>query len=272
MDTKINKLFVVMLFNVFLTACAGGGDDGSVGNEGSGKAAVTDQSVPTSLDQAAYKPGTTYEFGYNSIANIKITDAPDDVDYSRWAMLHDGSTYRLYMFKKDSNDTFYQFGYDGSSYKYGHNSIATLKVTNVPDDADTSRFAMLHDGGIYRLYLRSKTNDFTMYQFGFNGSSYAFGYSSIPVLFITGAPSDTDTSRWAMLYDSSTSKYRLYFGKTGDANKLYQFAYNSSSSDYEYGYSSIDVLNLVGVPATSRTEDFAMLHDRSDYRFYYLAD
>ena len=51
-------------------------------------------------------------------------------------------------------------------YEYGHQSIPELKLTNIPDDADTSRFAMLHDGSTYRLYFRARSNTFTMYQFG----------------------------------------------------------------------------------------------------------
>ena len=46
-----------------------------------------------SLNQAAYQGGNIYKFGYRSIPNTKIKNAPVDTDWIRWAMLHDGSTY-----------------------------------------------------------------------------------------------------------------------------------------------------------------------------------
>jgi len=145
-----------------------------------------------------------------------IADAPANADYTRWAMLHDGAVYRLYLFKQNTNDTLYQFSFNARTgqYEYGHQSIPELKLTNIPDDADTSRFAMLHDGSTYRLYFRARLNTFTMYQFG----------------------------------------------------------YNPSSIDYEFGYSSIPQLSVTDTPAGSIKDDFAMLHDGTDYRFYYLAE
>ena len=51
----------------------------------------------SSVNQGAWVPLTTrYEYGYRSIPNIPITGAPPDTNFSRWAMLHDGSAYRLY--------------------------------------------------------------------------------------------------------------------------------------------------------------------------------
>jgi len=268
---------------LILSACSGGGGDGGAAlptGTGTGTGTGTSTTPPPavtagSLSQAAYVPGTnTYRFGHNSIPNMVITGAPTDADYTRWAMLHDGAIYRLYLFKQNTNDTLYQFGFNASTgqYEYGHQSIPELKLTNIPDDADTRRFAMLHDGSTYRLYFRARSNTFTMYQFGYNPSTqnYEYGYNSIPSLFITGAPADVDTTRWAMLHDGSV--YRLYLGKTGNEDAMYQFGYNPSSSDYELGYRSIMQLNLADTPEGSFKDDFAMLHDGTDYRFYYLAE
>jgi len=259
-----------------LAACSGGGGGGDAAPIGTGTTTTPPPAVTVgSLNQAAYVTGTsTYRFGHNSIPNMVIADAPADTDYTRWAMLHDGAFYRLYMFKQNTNDTLYQFGFNilTGQYEYGHQSIPELKLTNIPDDADTSRFAMLHDGTTYRLYFRAKSNIFTMYQFGYNPSTqnYEYGRNSIPTLFITGAPVDVDNSRWAMLHDGSV--YRLYLGKTGDENAMYQFGFNPSSIDYEFGHRSIAQLTLAGTPESSFKDDFAMLHDGSDYRFYYLAE
>lgn len=246
----------------------GTGNTGNTGNN-SGNTAV----VPTALNQAAYEGGVTYRYGHNSIPKIVFTGAPADTDFTRSAMLHDGSTYRLYFFKQGSDDTLYQFGFNPSTvkYEYGYKSIPQLKLTGIPADADTSNFAMLHDGSDYRLYLRSKTNIATMYQFAYNSSTqdYEFGYRSIDILHITMAPADVDHSRWGMLFDGST--YRLYLGKAGAEDRLYQFAFNRASLDYEYGFNSIPQLTIADMPADSIKTDFTMLHDGSDYRFYYQA-
>jgi hypothetical protein len=230
--------------------------------------------VPT-LRQGVYKPGTNeYVYGYgNAIENLVISGAPDDTDYTRWAMLHDGTAYRLYFFKKDSNDTLYQFAYNPASadYEYGYNSIATLKITNAPEDADTSSFAMLHDGSKYRLYLRSKTNSAKIHQFVFRSdlATYEYGYgNAIPAMDITGAPADTDFSRWAMLHDGSA--YRLYAFQHGSDDDFYQFAYNSSTGDYEYGFNSIAEMSVEDMPETADSNSFAMLNDGPQYRFYFL--
>ncbi|TNF38468.1 MAG: hypothetical protein EP315_01275 [Gammaproteobacteria bacterium] len=225
------------------------------------------------MHQAAYVYGTSrYEFGYNSITNISISGAPEDTDFNRWAMLHDGVDYRLYFFKQNSNDTLYQFAFNWSSlqYEFGFNSIAQLRITGAPADADSGSFAMLHDGSHYRLYMRGRANPNRLYQFAYNRSSnrYEYGYNSITIMDITGAPADTDWNRWAMLHDGS--HYRLYFGKQGTQNQLYQFAYNASARDYQYGFDSINLLTLQGIPANTDTSDFAMLHDINDYRLYML--
>jgi len=255
-----------------ISACATESDN--TNNTGTGSGTTPTTVVPTSLNQAAYAGGTVYDYGHNSVPNIPFTGAPADTDFSRWAMLHDGTTYRLYFFKEGTNDTLYQFGYNAGtqSYEFGFMSISELNITNIPTDADTSSFAMLHDGSVYRLYMRSLTSDTTLYQFGYNSSTqdYEYGHLSIPTLFITMAPVDTDHARWGMLHDGTN--YRLYIGKTGEADTMYQFAYNISSSDYEWGYVSIPQLNITDMPADSIKTDFAMLHDGSDYRFYYHSD
>ena len=224
----------------------------------------------SSLDQAAYVTGSSvYDYGHNSIPNISVTGAPDDTDFTRWAMLHDGSTYRLYFFRANSNAQIYQFGYNpaSSAYEFGFNSIPVIDITGAPADADPGSFAMLHDGRTYRLYMRGIDNPQSLYQFGFNSrtSDYEFGFNSIPVINITGAPADANFDGWAMLHDGSN--YRLYAFNKSAPESLYQFAYNGST--YAYGFNSINVLTVTDMPDGSHKDDFAMLHDGSNYRFYY---
>ena len=241
------------------------------GNDSSDDAGNVTVAAP-SLNQAAYVPfTTTYQFGYNSIPNMDITGAPADTDWNRWAMLHDGSRYRLYFFKAGTDDTIYQFAFNPATadYEFGFDSIPEMTITGAPADADPSSFAMLHDGTHYRLYMRSRTAA-AIYQFAFNSatSDYEYGFNSISRMDITGAPADTDFDRWGMLHDGSV--YRLYAFKGALDNQMYQFGFNASTADYEYGYQSIPLLTLDQIPANSDVSSFAMLHDGMDYRFYFL--
>ncbi|WP_325894278.1 phospholipase [Grimontia sp. NTOU-MAR1] len=114
----------------------------------------------------------------------------------------------------------------------------------------------------------SKASSFSLNQAAYvpDTKSYQYGYKSTPNLAITGAPKDTDWTRWAILYDGRD--YRLFFMRTGRNNQLYPFAYNSQSGKYEYGFRSASVLTIDGMPDDADTSNFSMTHDGSVYRFY----
>ncbi len=78
---------------------------------------------------------------------------------------------------------------------------------------------MLHDGSAYWMYLfRGSTAD-TLYQFAWDGSSYAFGHKSIPVLTLTGAPTDVDASSLSMLHSGGACHAYLRRLGTGPSPK-----------------------------------------------------
>jgi len=256
---------LIVLGSVMLLACGGGGG-GEPGDSGTPRI--------LSLNHAGYNSVThTYQYGYNSISNITVTGEPDDTDWSRYAMLHDGEVYRLYFFRTGSNDTLYQFAYNPNTavFEYGYRSISTLRITGMPADADPSSFAMLHDGSDYRLYMRSTANPARIYQSAFNRTTnrYEYGYHSIAVIDVTGAPADVDWDRWEMLYDGQT--YRHYAMRRNSTTELYQFGFNASAGDYQYGYRSIPTLRVENMPAGSDPGNFGMLHDGRDYHYYALA-
>ncbi|MEM6996534.1 MAG: hypothetical protein AAF721_38885, partial [Myxococcota bacterium] len=242
------------------------------GGEETGGEETGDPPAPApSLNQAAYVPGTTeYEFGFNSIPTIPITGAPADTDFTRSAMLHDGDTYRLYFMPEGEDDAVYQFGFDAAAgaYDYGFNSIPTIPVTGAPDAADTSSFAMLHDGDTYRLYFLSEDATLRVYQFGFDPAEgeYIYGYNSIPQINIVGTPAGADWDGWGMLHDGDT--YRLYAFGSAAHDTIVQHGFDGAN--YTWGSNSIPTLDLTMIPADSNTDDFAMLHDGADYRFYML--
>lgn len=223
-----------------------------------------------SLNQFAWVAGTTtYQFGHHSIPNIPVTDAPADANLSRWSMLHDNSTYRFYCFRGSLSNTLYQFGFNGSSYAYGHNSIPELTLVDFPSNTDASSFAMLHDDSNYRLYMRRLGHRQTLYQAAWvpATTTYRFGYNSIPSIQVTGFPPDTDWSRWGMLHDGLA--YRFYAFRLGTNNQFYQGSFNRATNAYEYAFNSIPELTLIGTPPNSDTSSAALLHDNADYRFYF---
>lgn len=224
------------------------------------------------INQSAFNASSqSYEYGYRSIPNVPIAGAPADTDWKRSAMLHDGLDYRLYFFKKGSESILYQFAFnpDRGTYEHGYKSIPVLKIAGAPNDIDSRRLMMLHDGSDYRLYMGRQGRPSAFYQFSFNPrtSDYEFGRNSIPVVNINGMPGDTDWNRTAMLHDGSD--YRFYAMRAGSNDTVYQAAFNRSSSRYEYGYQSIKTLRIIGMPALRGLADPAMLHDRRNYRLYF---
>lgn len=196
---------------------------------------------------------------------LRIADAPSDADLTRWSMLHDGDTHRLYCFKGRSSDTLYQFSRDGDAYRFGHRSIPELKLVEFPDDADPGSFAMLHDGRDYRLFLRRKDDPTTLYQAAWVAGtpSYRFAHRSIARIEVRAFPGDTDWSRWSTLHDGAA--YRLYAGKRGAPDHLYQGAFDVDAAAYRHDPNSA-LLELRGGPTD--LQGLAMLHDGADYRAY----
>jgi hypothetical protein len=224
-----------------------------------------------SVNQGAWVPGTNnYQYGYNSIPNIPITGAPADTNFARWAMLHDGSAYRMYFFKGSTSDTLYQFAWDGSAYAYGYNSIPILTLVGAPPDVDAGSLRMLYSGSAYHAYLRRLGDPTTLYQFIWipGTTKYQWAYANyIPTLSVTGFPSDTDWSRWEMLHDGTD--YRIFAFRYGHNDRLLQGAWNPGAGQYQFAYNSIPEFNLVGFPPNSDVGRSAMLHDGSAYRFYF---
>ena len=169
-----------------------------------------------------------------------------------------------------ASNSLYQAAYQQgtSDYVYGFQSIPEINVVGQPSDVDLSRWAMLHDKTHYRLYAFRAGSNSEIYQFAFNPSinAYEFGYNSIPVLSLEGAPSDADFSSFSMLHDGKD--YRLYVKKKSASNVLYQFAYVPGTSKYQFGYNSIPEITLKGFPGDTDWTRWQMLHDGSAYRFY----
>ena len=249
---------------------AAGDSEGGAGGESSGGEAI--DATPTLL-QAAYNASSgDYEFGFAGLDEIPITGGPADVDWSRWAMLHDGSVYRLYFMRDGTDDALYQFGFNGgtNAYEYGHQGLPLIPIVGAPADADTSSFAMLHQGANYKLYFLSESLPRRVYQFGFNPSTdtYEYGYLSTPQIPVTGTPASADFSGWAMLF---SGEFKVYAFGSAAHSSLAQHEYNPGTGAYEYGYTSTPIIDLAFIPADANTDDFAMLHDGEYFRLYFLS-
>ncbi len=169
------------------------------------------QGSATTLYQFGYDESTNaWRFGFRSIDVLEITGMPAEADPSSFAMLHDGSDYRLYMRGRSNPTELYQAGYNPSAgeYQYGFRSIAIIDTTGLPADADLSRWGMLYDGRTYRQYVAKTGTAETLYQCGFDGRTYDFGHDSISELQVVGAPGDSELGSFAMLHDGS--QYRFH--------------------------------------------------------------
>lgn len=252
---------------------------GSTSTGGESSSSTGDEPPPPDthqLYQGAYN-GLAYEYGFeDTIEILDITGGPDDTDWTRWAMLNDDGTYRLYFMQEGSDDTLYQFAYNAASqdYEYGFGAaIDILGITGAPADADMSSFAMLYSGTSYRLYALSATDPLRVHQFVYNPGSQNYEYglgAAFETIDVTMFPAATDFSGWGMLWEDEAFRFYGFADAAHDA--VAQGAYNSVSGDYEYGFDSIPEIDIVGFPADTNTDDFAMLHDGEDFRLYMLRE
>lgn len=161
-----------------------------------------------------------------------------------------------------------QFAYVAGTdhYRFGHNSIPNIPITGAPADANLARWSMLHDDAAFRLYCFKGSSRDAIYQFSFNGASYAFGHNSIPELRLEGFPADVDASSFSMLFDGAD--YRLYMRRLGHSQTLYQGAWVRGTNVYRFGHNSTPQLPVIEFPGDTDWSRWSMLHDGVDYRFY----
>jgi hypothetical protein len=99
-----------------------------------------------------------YQWAYRDHAHtLRVAGFPADTDWTRWTMLHDGMTYRVYAFHDGRQGGISQGSWNAgaSEYQYGFTSIPELIPKDFPADSDFNRAAMLHDGRGYRLYFQA---------------------------------------------------------------------------------------------------------------------
>lgn len=154
-----------------------------------------------------------------------------------------------------------------TEYRYGYNSIPHIPITGAPADTNLRRWSMLHDGSDYRLYAFQGSTRDTLYQFCWDGTSYAYGHNSIPVLTLTGLPADADPSSICMLHENGT--YHAYLRRLGEPTTLYQCIWLPGTTTYHWGQPPyLPALPVTGFPSDTDWSRWMMLHDGSAYRIY----
>jgi hypothetical protein len=168
------------------------------------------------------------------------------------------------------NCKLYQASFNGSEYVYALNSLPSISVVGAPKDTDWTRWSIVNDRSVYRLYFMPIGRSDKLYQFGFNPSTnrYEYGYESMPVIPVFGLPFNTSVSSFSILFDGET--YRLYF-KSKDNLSLYQCAYNENTQRYEFGFNSIAEILISNVPNDIDLQSWSMLYDGNKYRLYFAS-
>lgn len=210
-----------------------------------------------SIKQAIKTSDHTYEV--NDVA-INIENAPNDCDWSRWGMLDDRKSTRMYCFKQGTIDQLYQFLFDGTSYKFEENF--TLTISGVGDDLNSNKIAMLSTPNFeevvgikdqevegapflpipnnYHVYMQGAEDRKFLWQFIWMENSKNFKPNGITREWfnVKDFPADSDWDRWTMTYDSnhyqlSLPAYVYYVFKKGTNNKIY-FGRYGAKGDKEY--------------------------------------
>ncbi len=204
---------------------------------------------------------------YAFTADYPLSAGPADIDWNRWALLHDGNTYRLYFLPEGNADEIYQFALNPNSgeFEYGFKS-SDFPITGAPPEMDPARFGMAHDGANYHMYFLSQ-DQATLLGFGYDAGpgAYSYGVNAPASSAILGDPGTVDWTGWATLGDGSE---RLYAFASNAHDSLAEYTYDAKTGSYEYQDSDI-TLDLMTLDATP-SDNFAMLHDGVGPRLYML--
>ena len=197
-------------------------------------------------------------------------------------MLNDGKDFLLFCFKQNTNNTLYQFNFDGSSY--AHNSGSEITLSYLPEHADTNVFAMLNDGDVSRLYLGDKNPDESfrytvrnlkndrqwypgdassiLYQYVWDGETFQLESDS-PDIGVIGLSDSANLNTIAMLH---TGEEYVYYALDHNKESVCQAAFTGGV------YAGRNVLNIKNIPQRTNTNTFSMAYGDKTYQLYFLED
>lgn len=129
------------------------------------------------------------------------------------------------------------------------------------------------NGGVHECpHGRCLTSVPALYQAALNGSNFEFGFNSVDAIQLTGAPSDTDADRWAMVHDGNVlyegGTYRMFHMAQGRDDTLYRFTWEPNSKAYDYD----GTFTIEGLKDYVDTSSFAVTHgdNSSTERLWFL--
>ncbi|GAB5526617.1 MAG: hypothetical protein Roseis2KO_44890 [Roseivirga sp.] len=183
--------------------------------------------------------------------SINIADAPLDCDWSRWGMLDDRKSTRMYCFKKGTPNQLYQFLLTDGAYTFEKDFLLTIEDLNA--SLNTDKIAMLSTPNFeevvgiteksqdpdatdpllpipnnYHVYLQEKGKPELLNQFILKDGTQCFNSNGITRAWfgLKDFPQDTDWDRWTMTYDSnhyqlSLPAYVFYAFRKGSNDTIY---------------------------------------------------
>lgn len=195
--------------------------------------------------------------------NTSIAGAPVDCDWSRWGMLDDRKSARMYCFKKGSPNQMYQFLLTDGAYKFEKDFLLTIE--DLSSGLNTDKIAMLSTPNFeevvgikerqadpeatapllpipnnYHVYMQKSGKPDLICQFILKAGTRSFNPNGITRDWfgLKDFPADTDWNRWCMTYDSnhyqlSLPAYVFYAFKKGSNSELY-FGRYGAKGDQAY--------------------------------------
>lgn len=144
---------------------------------------------------------------------VPIEGAPAYTSYHQIATVNANGRLRLYLQSERFDNVFFQFAYvqgvSGPVFRYGADDVlASLIISDMPGDADLSRFSFHHAGSTYRFMCHRSGSDSVMYQAGWRAAigRYEYGYASRDAVLISMPSGASPNSK--VLHDGSS--YRAY--------------------------------------------------------------
>ena len=208
----------------------------------------------------------TSTFGY-SITHM-LSEGPEDIDWSRWAVLHDGSEHRLYFLPEGRADEVYQFAYNVNTaqFEYGFKSLESIAIMDTPVAASTNGFGMAYVSGAYHLYFASTDNS-TLYEYGYDAGSvaYVYGHNSTAINTVSGSPASTDWGGWGTAGEGSV--VTLYAFASGAHDSIVRFGRPGASSDFAAVPGQLQI-DYDGASIDASIDDFAIVDDGGTIALY----
>ncbi len=205
---------------------------------------------------------------FNYSITHPISEGPEDIDWQRWAVLHDGAEHRLYFLPEGRADEVYQYAYNlgTSQFEYGFKSIESIAIQDTPAPASSLGVGMAYLDGAYHLYFTSADHS-TVYEYGYDPvpTAYVYGHDSTPTSTVNGAPAGTDWTGWGAAGDGTVPVLYVFASNAHDA--LVRFERPGVSTEFTFVPGELQI-DFEGSGLDASIDDFAVLDDGATTALY----